>query len=236
MEAIWCLLPTKSKGFRSVRGRARRRPLLRYPSSQSKKYFKYFKSESVNKKHKGIKKGSQGMEYENFAERIKPLFDFESFQAPKADMKDVVRISVKKGEMTTHKIVKTKFSQLNDKRFYFPNAILSLPFGHPSLKDIDEYKKNKGQKIEKYFRTEKENLLNLEKEALKATSRLDFLNNILLQKPKIVNTDCTKFDRHTTFLYKEQRQQSILDFTLSSGWKSKAESIPTMESFKATYS
>ena len=81
------------------------------------------------------------MEYENFAERIKPLFDFESYQAPKADMKDVVCISVRKGEMTTHKVVKTKFSQLNDKRFYFPNAILSLPFGHPSLKDIDEYKK-----------------------------------------------------------------------------------------------
>ena len=81
------------------------------------------------------------MEYENFAERIKPLFDFENYQAPKADMKDVVRISVKKGEMTTSKMVKTKFSQLNDKRFYFPNAILYLPFGHSSLKDIDEYKK-----------------------------------------------------------------------------------------------
>ena len=32
-----------------------------------KEYFEYFKSDSVNKKHKGIKKGSQGMEYENFA-------------------------------------------------------------------------------------------------------------------------------------------------------------------------
>ena len=36
-------------------------------------------------------------------------------------MKDVVGISVKKGEMTAHKITKTKFSQLNDKQFYFPN-------------------------------------------------------------------------------------------------------------------
>ena len=148
----------------------------------------------------------------------------------------MVHISVNKGEMTTNKIVKTKFSQLSDKRFYFPNAILSLPFGHPSLKDIDDYKKSQEQRIEKYFWTEKENLLKLEKEALIATPRLDFLNNILLQKPKIVNVDCTRYDRNTTFLYKEQRQQSILDFMLSSGWKSKAESTSTMESFKATYS
>ena len=61
------------------------------------------------------------MEYKNYAERIKPLFNFETYKKPKFDTKEVVRISVKKGEMTTHKIIKTKFSQLNDKRFYFPN-------------------------------------------------------------------------------------------------------------------
>ena len=54
------------------------------------------------------------MDYENCSERIKPLFDFKTYKKPKPDMKDVVRISVKKGEMTTHKIRKAKFSQLND--------------------------------------------------------------------------------------------------------------------------
>ena len=116
-----------------------------------KEYFEYFKSNSTNKKHKGIKKSSAGMEYENYAERIKPLFNFNTYRKPKADIKDVVRISVKKGEMTTHKIRKSKFSQLNDKRFYFLNAVISLPFGHFSLSEIDEYKKDKGQRIEKYF-------------------------------------------------------------------------------------
>ena len=105
-----------------------------------KEYFEYFKSESINKKHKGIKKGSIGMEYKNYAERIKALLNFETYKKPKADVKDVVRISVKKGEMTTHKIKKKKFSQLNDKRFYFPNAVVSLPFGHISLRNVDEYK------------------------------------------------------------------------------------------------
>ena len=154
------------------------------------------------------------MEYENYAERIKPLFDFKTYKKPKLDMKELVRISVKKGEMTTHKITKTKFSQLNDKRFHFPNGILSLPFGHSSLNEIDEYKKNKGQRTEKYFWTEKEKLLELENSALKNCPRLDFLNNILLQVPKIVNIDCTK---NTNFLYREDRQQTVLDFILSAG-------------------
>ena len=61
------------------------------------------------------------MDFKNYAERIKPLYNFESFKKLKKDSKSVIRISVKKGEMTTHKIVKSKFSQLNDKRFYFPN-------------------------------------------------------------------------------------------------------------------
>ena len=63
----------------------------------------------MNKKQKGIKKGAVGMNFENYAEGIKPLFDFDTYKQPKADMKQVVRISVKKGEMTTHKITKTKF-------------------------------------------------------------------------------------------------------------------------------
>ena len=146
------------------------------------------------KNTKALKKGTQGIEYGNFAERIKPLYNFDSYQPPKADTKEVARISVKKGEMTTHKIVNTKFSQLNDKRFYLPNGILSLPFGHLSLMEIDNHKKNKGQRIEKYFWQEKENLLSTEKKALLVTPHLNFLNSILLQWPKIVSVDCTKFD------------------------------------------
>ena len=130
-----------------------------------------------------------------------------------------MRISVKKGEMTTHKIKKSKFSQLNDKHFYFPNAIVSLPFGHLALREIDEYKKDKGQRVEKYIWTEKEKLLELEKSALKNTPRINFSNNILEQIPKIVHVDCAKFDRNTKFLYKEELQQNILDFILGAEWK-----------------
>ena len=187
-----------------------------------KEYFEYFKSENVNKKHKGIKKGAAGMEYENYAERIKLLFDFDSFKKPTKDCKPVVRISVKKGEMTTHRIVKCKFSQLNDKRFYFTNAIISLPFGHLALSELDEFKKNKGQRIEDCFLQCKDELLELEKKALKKCPRLNFLDNILLQSFKVVDKE-----NLNDYLYNTSGQ-SVLDFILEQGWTN----TPTTESSK----
>ena len=193
-----------------------------------KEYFEYFKSTNVNKKHKGIKKGSLGMDYENYAERIKPLYDFASFKKPKADMKSLIRISVKKGEMTTHKVTKTKFSQLNDKRFYFPNAILSLPFGHTALKQLDKYKKKKGQKVESYFMKKREKLLELERCALKKCSRLKILDGILSQSFKVIH----KNDPHT-YLY-NPTNQSVLDFVLDQGWMKDSAATPTTDNLMET--
>ena len=57
--------------------------------------------------------------------------------------------------MTTHLTKKNKFSQLNGKRFYFANVIISLPFGQLTLNKIDEYKKEKGERL-KNMPTKKE--------------------------------------------------------------------------------
>ena len=198
-------------------------PCLVTLATNPKEYLEYFKSELINKKHKGIKKGAVGMDYENFAERIKPLFHFDTYVKPKADTKSVVRISVKKGEMSTYRITKSKFSQLNDKRFYFPNAVISLPFGHQVLNEIDEYKKNQGQRIKKYFFKEKQHLLKLEQVALKKCPRLDYLDNILLQSFKVVN-----HNNINRYLYNDH-EESVLDFILKAGWKA---NIYSMENSK----
>ena len=116
-----------------------------------KEYFEFFSDNIVNKKHKGIKKGSKGMEYNNYANRIKSLINFKTFKKPPTEYKKVARFLVKKGDMVKTTVTKTRFSQLNDKRFYFPNDTLSLPYGHPSLAAIDNFKKEQDQKIEKYF-------------------------------------------------------------------------------------
>lgn len=117
--------------------------------------------------------------------------------------------------MVTTSVVKTKFSQINDKRFYFPNGLLSLPNGHPSLKEIDKFKNDKGQKIEKYFWVEKHDLLRMEKKALQNTPRLEIFNQVLNQEPKIVNLN-EKSDFE--FLYPRKVTKNIQNIVLSAKW------------------
>ena len=81
----------------------------------------------------------------------------------------------------------------------------------------DEYKKDKGRKIEKYFWKEKETLLKLKKEALKKNERLNVLDNILKQVPKIASFSTLKFDRNTKFLHKEKFNKCVLDYILEAG-------------------
>ena len=46
--------------------------------------------------------------------------------------------------MVKKSVVKKKLSRLNDKRFYFPDGIVSLPFGQKNLHEIDNFKQEKG--------------------------------------------------------------------------------------------
>ena len=49
-----------------------------------KEYFEEFKSQSVNKKHKGLRKGANGMEFEDYAKRVNLMREIEIFgQLPK---------------------------------------------------------------------------------------------------------------------------------------------------------
>ena len=116
-----------------------------------KEHFEVFKNQKTNKKHKGIKKGSYGIEFNNFAGRIKSRVNFDTFQKPPAEStkRSLVSLSFK-AKWGKNTVQKTKFSQLNDKRLYFPNSIVSLPYGHQNLKKIDDFKW-KGAKNRKIF-------------------------------------------------------------------------------------
>ena len=52
-----------------------------------KEYYELFENSHVNKKHKEIKKGSSGMNFENYAERLVSLKNFDTFEKPPADYK-----------------------------------------------------------------------------------------------------------------------------------------------------
>ena len=75
-----------------------------------KEYFEFFHDYSVNKKDKDIKKGSRGMEYQSYANRIKSLTNFDTFEKPINEYKEVARSVVKNGDMVKTTVTKTKFS------------------------------------------------------------------------------------------------------------------------------
>ena len=64
-----------------------------------KDYYEQLEDNSFNKKHKSISKGSPGMDFENYANRILALNDCNFFEKPKADMKQVSRLTAIDGEM-----------------------------------------------------------------------------------------------------------------------------------------
>ena len=127
-------------------------------------------------------------------------------------------------------VQKTKFSQLNDKTFYFPDGIVSLPYGHQNLKEIDDFKKEKGQKIEKYFWEEKEKLLSMEKKALKNTPRFYLYHQILMSQPKIFNIkQKDNFESHDKKLIRRNRKDIILSR------ERMKQSTRTMENLRVTF-
>ena len=89
-------------------------------------------------------------------------------------------------------IEKSKFAQINDKRYYFSDGIVSLPFSNPFLHEINQFKKDKIQKIEAFLLEKKDKLLCMEKIAVAKNQRLSLYRSILQQNPAIYHLDSTK--------------------------------------------
>ena len=103
-----------------------------------KEYFGKFRDKCFNKKHKGIKKDTQRMHFEAYANRVILLNDFTNEKVKKIQHN---RFQIKNTEMRTQSITKCQFAGLNDKRFYFYDGIVSMPFGHPLLEKLRKEEK-----------------------------------------------------------------------------------------------
>ena len=110
-------------------------------SINPKEYMEEFEDSTVNKKHKGIKRGTPGMDFDTYFSKLRSITDYFDYYFKQKKPKIVQkRFQVINDGMQMKTVNKIQFGQLNDKRFYFPNGIVSLPFGHFLL---DEYRKEK---------------------------------------------------------------------------------------------
>ena len=96
-----------------------------------KEYYERFHDHSDNKKHKGLKKSTHGMDFDSYSDRFADLNDFSKDFLKKPKKIEQKRFQIINESMQMKSVSKVQFGQLNDKRFYFSNGLMSLPFGYP---------------------------------------------------------------------------------------------------------
>ena len=74
-----------------------------------KEYLELLKNFVLHKKHKGIKKGSSGMGFDNFSQRIKLLVNFDTFEKTPCEYKQVSRLTVVQGKWSRKQLLKLNF-------------------------------------------------------------------------------------------------------------------------------
>ena len=122
------------------------------------------------------------------------------------------RLQVKNTNMTMTSVNKVQFARLNDKRYYFSDGIVSLPFGHPSLNKVREYKKSL-PKIHTVIQKEKNKILNGENAVVNNNERLRILRSIFSQPITYYNLKTNKRLSVNKFDYTTTR-----DYILNSKW------------------
>ena len=80
--------------------------------------------------------------------------------------------------MQMNTVNKIQFGQLNDKRFYFPNGIVSLPFGHFLFNDIRK-ERYKFRNIHKVIQEKKWDFIKKENEVINKNERLSIFYQII---------------------------------------------------------
>ena len=144
-----------------------------------KEYIEIFKNKDLNKKHKGIKKNTRGMNFERFASRIMDVREYTNSQRKARSLKQT-RFQLKNTDMRMLEQYKTQFDALNDKRYFLTDGITSLPFGHFLLAELDKKKENYNNIQNELFKI-KDELIRQECTAIKKCERIRVLRSILYQ-------------------------------------------------------
>ena len=176
-----------------------------------KEYYEEFDNCTSNKKHKGLKKGTPGMNFEAYCGRLANLYEYcdKFFRKPKKI--EQKRFQIINESMQMKGVSSIQFGQLNDKRFYFCNGIISLPYGHPALENIRQ-EKHKYRVIHKVIQDKKWDFLKEEAKVLRNIPRLNILNQVFQQTPKLyLLNSTTDFD-------KNQIQKSTKEYIKGNYW------------------
>ena len=145
-----------------------------------KEHYEKFDNHSDNKKHKGLKKSTGGMDFDSYSARLSDLNEFSKEYIKKPKKIQQKRFQVISESMQMKSVSKVQFGRLNDKRFYFSNGIISLPYGHPSSENLRK-EKQKNRMIHKKIQEKKYEFLKEESKVLNNNQRFHVLKQIFNQ-------------------------------------------------------
>ena len=83
-----------------------------------------FESENVNKKTQGSQKGCQRDRFENYSRWINLTREIETFGQLPTEKKKKKRFLIKNNDTVLEEVQKSKFAQINNKRYYFSEGIV----------------------------------------------------------------------------------------------------------------
>ena len=169
----------------------------------------------INKKHKGVKRGTKGMNFEKYARRILTIVEAREGTNRFSKKQKQTRIENKKGNMIMVTVEKAEFGQLNDKRYVLPDGISSLPYGHKDLESIENFKCETLGNLtaQKIIQHHENNLLRFEQGILARNERMRVINSVLLQQPLF-------YKRGTLKRSQFQIESNTRDFLLRGLWRS----------------
>ena len=154
-----------------------------------KEYLEVLRNKELNKKHKGIKKPTPGMNFESFSSKIIDTREYTFAQKKSQSLK---QSTFKLSKTTIHfkEELKVQFAGLNDKRYYLPDGVTSLPYGHFLLTELDKEKNKKN--IQNVLFKIKDDLIREESNLVKKCERICVLRSILNQIPTYYKLDSLK--------------------------------------------
>ena len=147
-----------------------------------KEYYERFNDHSDNRKHKGLHKSTRSMDLDSYSERLSDLNKFSRDYIKKPPKKLQKTFQIIHESIQMKSVNNVQFGQLNDKRFYFSNGLISLPFGHPYLENLRK-EKHKYRAIHKAIQEKKYEFLKEESKVLEKIPRLHILKQIFSQNP-----------------------------------------------------
>ena len=127
------------------------------------------------------------MDFNSYSNRLSDLTEYcnELLNKPNPVQQiEQERCQVINESMQMKSVSKVQSGQLNHKRSYFSNGIVSLPYGHPFLENLRK-QKDKYRNIHKVIQTKKDKFLKEESNLIDKIPRLNILKQIYSQIPII---------------------------------------------------